>query len=147
MAEIGSVGAGMALESDRGVTVSVDEVGSVFSAGVIGAVSAGGTTGSEAAGAGSTAGAGAGSAAGADVGANWAGAALASGTPRSVFGFSVMCAAFFASGAGLGSAAWACGIASTAASMTANPHDAPLMLVGDMVHSLDRSLMRVSNLR
>lgn len=76
MAEIGSVGAGMVLESAGGATVSVDEVGSPLCAGVIGGVSAGGTTGSElvgavSAGAGSAAGAGAGagSAAGVGVGA------------------------------------------------------------------------------
>jgi hypothetical protein len=70
MAEIGSVGGGR-LESAGGVTVSVDDAGSLFSAGVIGAVSGGGATGSEAAGcgAGSAAGAGAGAAAGAGVGA------------------------------------------------------------------------------
>ena len=51
MAEIGSVGAGMVLESAGGATVSVDEVGSLLCAGVIGAVSAGGATGSELAGA------------------------------------------------------------------------------------------------
>ena len=72
MAEIGSLGGGMVLESDDGVTVSVDELGSLLCAGVIGAVSAGGTTGSELAGAVSPAGAGAGagSAAGVGVGAN-----------------------------------------------------------------------------
>ena len=72
MAEIGSVGAGMALESAGGATVSVDELGSLLCTGVIGAVSAGGTTGSELAGAvsaGAGAGAGAGSAAGAGAGA------------------------------------------------------------------------------
>ena len=70
MAEIGSVGAGMALESAGGATVSVDELGSLLCTGVIGAVSAGGTTGSELAGAVSAgAGAGAGSAAGAGAGA------------------------------------------------------------------------------
>jgi hypothetical protein len=70
MAEIASVGAGMELESADGVTVSVDEVGSLLCAGVIGAVSAGGATGSEVAGAGSAAGAGAGAGSAAGVGAN-----------------------------------------------------------------------------
>lgn len=99
MAGIGSVGGGK-LDSAGGVTVSVEDEGSLFSVGAMGAASGGGATGSEAAGAGagSAAGAGAGSAAGAGVGANEAGATLASGTPRSVFGFSTMCAAFFASG-------------------------------------------------
>ena len=75
MAEIGSVGAGMVLESAGGATVSVDEVGSPLCTGVIGAVSAGGTTGSElagavSAGAGSAAGAGAGAGSAAGVGAS-----------------------------------------------------------------------------
>src|SRR3990167_752763 len=99
MAEIGSLGGGR-LDCGGGVTVSGDGTGSGVSTRVIGAVSGGGATGSEAAGAGagSTAGTGAGSAAGAGVGAKGAGAALASGMPRSVLGFSGMCAAFFASG-------------------------------------------------
>ena len=75
MAEIGSVGAGMALESAGGATVSVDELGSLLCTGVIGAVSAGGTTGSElagavSAGAGTAAGAGAGAGSAAGVGAS-----------------------------------------------------------------------------
>jgi hypothetical protein len=51
MAEIGSVGGGR-LESAGAVPVSVDDAGSLFSAGVIGAVSGGGVTGSAAAGVG-----------------------------------------------------------------------------------------------
>ena len=101
MAGMGSLGGGKS-DGGGGVIVSVDGAGSLTCIGVIGAVSAGGATGSEATGvgAGSAAGIGAGTGSGAagGVGAKAAGAALASGTPRSVFGFSTMCAAFFASG-------------------------------------------------
>ena len=98
MAGIGSLGGGRS-DGGGGVTASVVDAGSLFCAGVIGAVSTGGATGSEAVGAGAGSAAGAGAGVGsAGVGANAAGAALASGTPRSVFGFSTMCAAFFASG-------------------------------------------------
>ncbi len=99
---IGSVGAGNELDGG-GVTVSVVGADSNDS-GAIGAGSLGGATGSDTVGAVSTgAGAGAGatgSGAGAGAGIRAAGSTLVSGMPNSVFGFSALSAAFFASEAG-----------------------------------------------